>query len=108
MSQATAVTTNAFETEVLQSPVPVLVDFWATWCSPCRALAPDVDALAAEYAERVKVVKVDVDNEQELAGKYGVQSVPTLMLFKRGVVVDQVIGRVPKRVLAGKLEAVLA
>src|SRR5579883_694383 len=96
MSNATAVTTADFEQEVLKSPVPVLVDFWAVWCGPCRMIAPHVDAIASEYEGRVKVYKVNVDEEPEIASKYGIMSIPTLLFFKEGKVVDQVVGAVPK------------
>jgi thioredoxin 1 len=89
-------TDTNFESEVLKSDIPVLVDFWATWCAPCKAVAPLVDAVADEYTGKVKVGKVNVDENQATPGKYGVRGIPTIILFKGGVVVDQVVGAVPK------------
>lgn len=103
----TYVTTDQFDTEVLQSSVPVLVDFWAVWCGPCRAIAPHVDAISQEYAGRAKVVKVNVDEEPELALRYGIQSIPTLLFFKDGKVQDMIVGVVPKQTIIEKLEALL-
>jgi thioredoxin 1 len=89
--------TNAnFEAEVLQSSEAVLVDFWASWCPPCRMIAPAIEALAEDFAGRAKVAKLDVDASPDLAERYGVQSIPTLLVFKGGQVVDQRIGAVPK------------
>jgi thioredoxin 1 len=92
-----------FEAEVLQSSVPVLVDFWATWCAPCKAIAPTIDAIAAEYEGKIKVGKVNVDDSQVTPSKYGVRGIPTVILFKGGKVVDQVVGAVPK----SQLEALI-
>ncbi len=103
----THVTTADFDAEVLQSSVPVLVDFWAVWCGPCRAIAPHVDAISQEYAGRAKVVKVNVDEEPELALRYGIQSIPTLLFFKDGKVQDMIVGVVPKQTIVQKLEALL-
>ena len=108
MSHAAAVTTADFETEVLQSPIPVLVDFWAVWCGPCRMVAPHVDAIAEEYDGKAKVMKVDVDAEQEIAAKYGIMSIPTLLFFKDGKLADQVVGAQPKSVIASKLEKLVS
>jgi len=94
-----------FEGEVLRSEQPVLVDFWASWCGPCRALAPTIDALAEQFHGRVKVAKLDVDGSPEVAGRYGVQSIPTLLLFKGGSVVEQRVGLLPKDELARLLDA---
>jgi thioredoxin 1 len=99
-----AFTDANFDQEVIQSDIPVLVDFWATWCAPCKAIAPLVDTVADEYAGRVKVGKVNVDENQSTPGKFGVRGIPTLILFKGGVVVDQVVGAVPK----SQLDALLA
>ncbi len=107
MSNAVAVSTSEFETQVLQSPVPVLVDFWAVWCGPCKLIAPHVDAIATEYEGRVNVFKVNVDDEPEIAQKYGIMSIPTLYFFKGGKVVDQVVGAVPKSTIANKLEGLI-
>ena len=96
-----------FEQEVLQSDVPVLVDFWAEWCGPCRMIAPHVDALATEYVGKAKVGKVDVDSEQDLANKYGVSSIPALLFFKEGKLVDQLIGAYPKNQIASRLDSLL-
>jgi len=96
---AKAVTEREWETEVLQSPTPVLVDFWAIWCGPCRLIAPIVEELATQYAGKLKVLKVDVDQEQSLAIRYGIMSIPTLMLFKGGQVVDQIVGALPRNVI---------
>ena len=92
MSAALSVTTADFDKEVLQSEVPVLVDFWAAWCGPCRAIAPHVDAVAEEYSGKAKVVKLNVDDAPEIAGRYGVQSIPTLIIFKDGQKVGEMVG----------------
>jgi thioredoxin 1 len=103
MSNAQAVTDQTFETEVLQSSTPVLVDFWAAWCGPCRMIAPTLDQIASEYTGRLKVVKVDVDENAEVPFKYGVQGIPTLLLFKGGEVVEKLVGAYPKSQLLSKI-----
>jgi len=105
MSAATAVTLDTFDKDVLESTVPVLVDFWAPWCGPCRAIAPSVDAIAEEFAGKAKVYKVNVDEQPEIASRYGVQSIPTLTIFKDGKVADQIVGSQPKAAIAQKLSA---
>jgi len=104
MGNAVAVTEQSFDTEVVQSTVPVLVDFWAAWCGPCRAIAPAVEELAQEYAGKLKVVKVDVDENPDVSSRYGVQSIPTLLVFKGGEVVERMIGAYPKNMLLQKLQ----
>ncbi|MEO8231979.1 MAG: thioredoxin [Ignavibacteriota bacterium] len=96
-----------FAAEVLQSDKPVLVDFWAVWCGPCKMIAPFVEELAVELEGKAKVGKLDVDNNQETAIKYGVRSIPTVLIFKDGNVVDTIIGAVPKVQLKQKLEAAI-
>jgi thioredoxin 1 len=100
-------TDDNFTTEVLQSDKPVLIDFWAVWCGPCKMIAPIVEELAEEYGEKIKIGKLDVDNNQESAIKYGVRSIPTLLIFKDGKVKDTIIGAVPKVHIKQKLEAAL-
>ncbi len=90
------ITDATFDAEVVKSDQPVLVDFWATWCAPCKAIAPTIDAIAEEYDGQVKVGKVNVDDSPATPGKYGVRGIPTIILFKDGKVVDQVVGAVPK------------
>jgi thioredoxin 1 len=104
MSKAAAVTNADWDTEVLQSDVPVMVDFWAVWCGPCRAIGPNVDAIAEEFDGKAKVLKVDVDSEQELAEKYNIMSIPNLLFFKGGKLVDQVVGAGSKSVLSDRLQ----
>jgi thioredoxin 1 len=96
MSNATAVTDQTFQSEVLDSPVPVLVDFWAPWCGPCRAVAPTIDAIAAEFAGKLKVVKINTDESMDVPVRYGVRSIPTIMLFKGGQQVESLMGNRPK------------
>lgn len=105
MSETLEIIGENFETEVLQSSVPVLVDFSATWCGPCQKIHPLVEELAKEYDGKAKVATVDVDNNQELATRYGVMSVPTLMILKSGEVVNKWIGFTPKQTLADALDA---
>ncbi|CCW33966.1 thioredoxin [Chthonomonas calidirosea] len=107
MSHARPLTASDFEAEVINSNVPVVIDFWAEWCNPCRLIAPHVEALAQEYAGKAKVFKVNVDEEREIAEKYNILQIPTLLFFKNGKVVDQWIGTTTKETLARKLEALL-
>jgi thioredoxin 1 len=94
------ITGENFESEVLQSPIPVLIDFWAEWCGPCRMIGPMIDELAAEYAGRITVGKVNVDEESGLAERHGIVSIPTLILYKDGSVAGQKVGAVPKHDIA--------
>ncbi len=96
-----------FQSEVANSETPVLVDFWASWCGPCRMIAPIIDQLAEEYEGKIKVAKVDVDENRELAQTYGVMSIPTILIFKNGEVVNQAIGARPKGELEKMIEAAL-
>lgn len=102
------VTDATFDKEVLQANQPVLVDFWAVWCGPCRAVAPIVDEIAKEYNGKLKVVKVDVDANVQTAARYNILSIPTLLIFKDGKPVEQVVGAAPKRMFVEKLTRVLA
>jgi len=107
MSQAAAVTTADFDTQVLQADVPVLVDFWAVWCGPCRRVAPEVDAVAEQMNGKARVVKVNVDEEPDLAARYGIQSIPALLIFKDGQVKDTIVGSHPRQVIAERLGALV-
>lgn len=104
-AQYVTLTDSNFKEEVVNSDVPVLVDFWAAWCGPCRMIAPIIEDLAAEFQGRAKVAKLDVDQNPQTAMQFGVRSIPTLLFFKDGVVVDQLIGASSRRVLNDKLEA---
>jgi thioredoxin 1 len=107
MSNAIHVSDANFGAEVLESAVPVMVDFWATWCGPCRIIAPHVEELALEYQGKAKVCKVDVDNSNQTATKYGIRSIPTLLFFKGGELVDTIIGAVPKGQIEDRLKSLL-
>ncbi|MCX7800428.1 MAG: thioredoxin [Fimbriimonadales bacterium] len=104
MASELAVTSAEFQSKVLDSPIPVLVDFWAEWCGPCRMIAPAIEELAKEYAGRAAVYKLDVDTNQDIAMKYQVMSIPTLLVFKGGKVVEQHVGAAPKQHLAQLIE----
>lgn len=100
-------TDSNWEEKVLQSDKPVLVDFWAEWCGPCRMVGPIVEELAGEYEGKAVIGKVNVDENQEISAKYGIRNIPTLLVFKNGEVVDKQVGAAPKKSLAGKLDGQL-
>ena len=97
MSEHIAVTGANFEAEVLKAPVPVLLDFWAPWCGPCRMVGPFVEQLAEEYSGRLKVGKVNVDEEADLASRHGIVSIPTMVIYKNGEIANQAVGALPKQ-----------
>jgi len=98
------VTDTSFENEVLKSTTPVLVDFWAEWCGPCKAIAPKLEEIASELGGKVKIAKIDVDSNQESAAKFGIRSIPTMILFKGGQKVDQIMGNQPKENIVSFIE----
>ncbi len=107
MSAAPDITGDRFEEEVLKSNIPVVVDFWAEWCGPCKALGPTIDAIAQEYEGKVKVFKLDVQTEAAVASKYGVSSIPTLLIFKAGEPAERLVGLQPKPNITSRIDAVL-
>ena len=108
MSKALSVTDASFEQEVLKSNTPVLVDFWAEWCGPCKMIAPILDEVAQEFDGRLKVAKVDVDANNKTAARYNIMSIPSLLFFKNGQLVDQIVGAMAKSQLTSRLEKVLS
>ena len=97
MSDIKEINDDDFQEEVLNSEVPVLVDFWAPWCGPCKILAPTLEEISAENREKIKIVKINIDENQLIAGKYGIKSIPTMMIFKKGELKNQLVGSMPKQ-----------
>jgi thioredoxin 1 len=109
MSEAvTSVTVDTFEKVVIQSPDLIMVDFWATWCGPCKIVAPVVEELAQEYAGKVNFAKVNTDENPDIASRFNIRGIPTLIFFKDGKVLDQIVGAVPKAQLKSKIDSFLA
>jgi len=107
MGNVQEISDQSFEAEVLKSPLPVLIDFWAPWCAPCRAIAPVVEELAKEYEGRIKVVKLNVDDNPETPQRYGVRGIPNLILFQGGTVREQIVGAVPKKKLVDAITQIV-
>ena len=108
MADVQAVSDDTFDNEVLQAATPVLIDFWAPWCAPCRAIGPVVEELSREYAGKLKVVKMNVDDNPNTPAKYGVRGIPNLIIFKGGAVQEQIVGAVPKNQLVKAIDKVVA
>ena len=108
MAEPIEVNENSWDDDVLKSDLPIMVDFWAEWCGPCKMIAPTVHDLAEEYAGKLNVAKVDIDSSPNIAMKYGIRSIPALIFFKDGKPVDQVVGALPKGALKKRIDAVLA
>ena len=108
MSEIMEFNEGNFENEVRKSDIPVMIDFWAAWCGPCRMIAPFVEEASKTYNGKLKVGKIDVDNNQRIASQYAIMSIPAVLFFKNGEVVDQVIGAVPKKTLFDRIDRVLA
>jgi thioredoxin 1 len=107
MSEDMNVTEQNFDEIIQKSKVPVMIDFWAEWCGPCKMLTPVIEELAAEYGETVKIAKVNVDQQPDLAARYGIRSIPTIILFKAGEIVEQMVGMQAKEALKAKLDSLL-
>jgi thioredoxin 1 len=104
MENAIEISDSSFDSEVIKSDIPVLIDFWAVWCGPCRMISPFVEQIATEYSGKIKVGKIDIDQYKQVATRYGIRSIPTLLLFKGGQVVEQINGAVSKSQLVSKIE----
>ncbi len=107
MAQPIHITDGSFQEEVMKSDVPVVIDFWATWCGPCKLIAPIMEEMAEEYDGKAKIGKVDVDNNQQIAVQYGIRSIPTVLIFKDGELKENIVGAVPKKQIVEKLEQYL-
>jgi thioredoxin 1 len=105
MAQPIHLSDASFEQEVIKSDLPVLIDFWAAWCGPCRMIAPVIDELANDFSSQAKICKLDVDNNQQTAMQFGIRSIPTILIFKGGEVVDTIVGAVPKEQILNKLKS---
>lgn len=107
MAEIVQLTDDTFEAEVIKSDIPVMIDFWAIWCGPCMAISPTVEELAKDYEGKLKVCKMDVDKNQQVPMQLGVRSIPALIFFKDGKVVDQIVGAVPKQAMAEKIDPLI-
>jgi thioredoxin 1 len=108
MGHEIEITDGNFETEVIQSDTPVLIDFWAPWCGPCRMVSPIVEEIASDYEGKLKVGKLNTDDNQQIASRFGIMSIPTLMIFKGGEVKERIVGAQPKVAIVSKIDKVLA